>query len=591
MFTMSNSSATVPRVRRSNGILVVLLIAGLAAWSCLLRLLHLLDTDHYYLVSPDSYFFHWQAASLLSNQDIPLGLHGGLTYPLAFTSKALSLVLGIPLTDALRLVSMVTPPVLGMLSMIILYALLSRAYSSRVALLSCFAWALATVPVLLSSAGFLDRDYLSVVIVTVGALAFHLTRDWQLRFRGMQIAWVARAAALLAFEGLLYAEWTYIGPLTLLVILVSSWAAEVTIGALRPLYRTLMQTEVDMVDALKDSFRFLLSSLRQSDWPSLGLVLCINFIAAATGPGLAYLYRSAANATTLVNSRTVAELGGLTLNDILVYQGAAVAAAVGSYVAIKNSRKADVFFLAWFLVTAAMGLFVGRLFLFGAPAVCVLSGLGLSHLLGARGTRLSWADFTNALANDSQALLRYAMVAFGIALMLLALPLSLHSGYRVASSDLMSANTDWQAGMRWLRANADQEARIMSHWTFGYFILDMADRRPIVDNGFYFWDSERNHDIAVAYCTSDVSEAAAILEKYRAEYLVFSTVEYYIIPDLTEDALGSAYGDGSSIPLEMRNSLYARSLSGRYLSGEGLRRVYPEDPELRNAPLVVLQLE
>ena len=50
-----------------------------------LRLCHLLAKDHYYILSFDSYFFHWLAEKVVTGEPLPTsGLHSGLVYPLAY---------------------------------------------------------------------------------------------------------------------------------------------------------------------------------------------------------------------------------------------------------------------------------------------------------------------------------------------------------------------------------------------------------------------------------------------------------------------------------------------------------------------------
>jgi hypothetical protein len=178
-----------------------------------------------------------------------------------------------------------------------------------------------------------------------------------------------------------------------------------------------------------------------------------------------------------------------------------------------------------------------------------------------------------------------------VVLILLSLLVSVPSARQCGSAEFVSADNDWEAGMGWLREETPTDARVMTHWNYGYFILDLADRTPVVDNGLYGWDEERNHDIALAYCTTETSEAVSIMKKHNADYFIVSTLEYSLLPLITEDALGESYGDGESIPREMRGSLYARALSGAFTPGEGLRRVYPEDPSTTSVRFVILGFE
>ena len=139
--------------------------------------------------------------------------------------------------------------------------------------------------------------------------------------------------------------------------------------------------------------------------------------------------------------------------------------------------------------------------------------------------------------------------------------------------------------MTYLRDNTPEKDVIMSFWDYGYWILDIADRQPVVDNGRHPENADR--DIALVYVTADDSEAVRIMRKYKADYLVFSTVEYRILPMITDDAFGEPYGDGDSIPREMRDSLYSRALAGDLEFDGGLKRIYP-DPGVTKPEVVIL---
>ena len=62
--------------------------------------------------------------------------------------------------------------------------------------------------------------------------------------------------------------------------------------------------------------------------------------------------------------------------------------------------------------------------------------------------------------------------------------------------------------------------------------LDLGQRQPVVDNGYYYWDEKRLDDIAIAYTTTDPSEAAHIMDKYNADYLVFSWLDESSFPSM-----------------------------------------------------------
>jgi asparagine N-glycosylation enzyme membrane subunit Stt3 len=572
------------------GLIPVLTIALVSICGYLWRCLHLFKNDHYYIISPDSYFFHWQAQRLLSHQDIPMKLHSGLTYPLAYMAKAVGSVFGIPQTEALRWAGLLLPPFLGVLSIVLLYVFVSRIYSVRVATFSAIVWAVAFIPVSMLTAGYLDRDGLSVLLVMIGTLTFYLSRGWRFHIGRLELGWLGGVVAVVPVEALLYIEWLFIGPLMLLVVIAGFWAMEIAVALGRSLIRMMMGSEIDILETGMGWLRLIPSTLWRSDWRPLSLLVCLNLVLVSIWPGVGAVYDLFAtiSRSSLMGTASVQELQGMSFADLLGYQLFIIPALAGVYVALKNGCRADSLFLGWFACLFALGLFARRFFLFAAPSICVLSGVGLGYLLDLGAIPLSRANLAQALSYDTRLLGRYTAAGLGIAVLLLALILSVLSASRIGSNGLLAADNDWETGMAWLRDNTPQEAVVVSHWTYGYYILDLADRRPVVDNGYYGWDEERNHDVSVIYCATDASEAVSMMQKYGAHYMVISTLEYQFLPTMTEEAMGKSYGDGKSIPTEMRGSVYARALSGKLVSEGGLQRVYPEDPNTTHLPLVIL---
>jgi len=560
-------------------------------WRCL----HLLHEGHHYVLSADSYFFHWQAQRLLSDQDIPVRLHSGLTYPLVYATRAWSFVFGTPQSEALRWCSLLLPPVIGLMGAVFLLIMVSKMYSSRVAILSAVVWVVALYPVFITTAGYLDRDGLSAILIAVGVLIFHLSRDWHVRIGQADVGWLAGVATVLAIEALLYIEWLAYGPVLLLTILAASWAAEVIMPAGRILYQMTMRPQADLIDIIIEWLRLLGRNVWRSRWRPLLLVLAINAVillvfAAKVGEYIDLLLSLAR--ASLGGASAVAELVGLAPADLLAYQCFLIAAVVGVYVTFRSGRSADCSLLGWFGCLFAVAIFAKRAFLLAAPGMCILSGVGLAHMLDFGNLPLSRADLARALSYyDFRILGRYAAAGLGLIILLVGLLVSFPSAASIGDSGFVAADSDWQDGMGWLRDNTPQEAAVLAQWTFGYYILDLADRRPVVDNGLYGWDEERNYDISVVHCTTDVLVAIAIMRKYEASYVVFSDLEYPMLRKMTDDVFGEAYGDGSGIPSQLRGSVYARALSGSLLSEGGLRRVYPEEAAVGGVPLVILALD
>ena len=128
----------------------------------------------------------------------------------------------------------------------------------------------------------------------------------------------------------------------------------------------------------------------------------------------------------------------------------------------------------------------------------------------------------------------------------------------------------------------------MTWWDYGYWILDLAQRAPVVDNGVHWPSYDR--DVARVYCSTNDSEAVEIMNKYGARYLVFSKEEIYTLPGISKEALGVAYGDGTHVPPELKKSLFSRSLEGQIEFDGRLKRVYP-GVEIEKPAVVILAFE
>ena len=73
-------------------------LIGITAFAFLLRFLHLFGSS-YYIVSPDSYYFHWLSVKYTAGE--PIGLTGsGLVLPLVYLSKGLSLLPGLSTSES-----------------------------------------------------------------------------------------------------------------------------------------------------------------------------------------------------------------------------------------------------------------------------------------------------------------------------------------------------------------------------------------------------------------------------------------------------------------------------------------------------------
>ncbi|MDM8000346.1 MAG: STT3 domain-containing protein [Dehalococcoidia bacterium] len=552
-----------------------------------LRCLHLLANDHYFLVTPDSYYFHGMARLLVNGETylypthgahLPVHVFGGIIYPVAYIAKAFACLTPLSTAQTLQVAAKLLAPGLGVATTLVLYFAISRLYGRTIALLSAFAWAIAPVAVFHQAAGYLDRDCLSLLVVTGGVFLFYLLSSPQIPTGAGRLNWVAGALVVGGIEALMYVEWGFVGPVILLAIVVaffllqtlSNLLARVLPSVLREEYPTRM-----LIAFGKGALRSLPGALDRLSGRILAAVLVLNLLAAALQPTAFYLaWKHVIGILTrsTQEARTVAEVQPLGLQDLSQYGFLLIPTIIGIYICARRRNRPDILVLAWFSVLFVGGLFAVRLFLYAAPATCVLSGIGLAALLDVKGLRPSLNHVFAMLFVNLRGLVPYLRIGLGVVIIIITITSSVLFARSFASNPPVAADDEWYDALIWLKENAEPEAVIMTWWDYGYWIFDIAQRVPVADNGRHTDDADA--DIARVYCAFDDTEAVSIMTHYQAEYLVFSKVETRVLPRISLRVFNVAYGDGHSIPPELRESLYSRSLEDSFHSDTSLQRMY-----------------
>jgi asparagine N-glycosylation enzyme membrane subunit Stt3 len=438
------------------------------------------------------------------------------------------------------------PPVLGIVTMAIIYLAASRIFNRRVGLFSAFAWSAMLIPVFMGAAGYVDRDGLSILLVTIGALLFYLSNQWNFHIRNRNIGWLLAGLGVLAVEALLYIEWSFVGPVLLLAIILLYFIVRVLIG-----YSDRLQTETSLM-------RRIVSALTESNWRTFTVIVAGNALAALIYiDSTSFIFSFGKTAVQLGGESGVAEMQGISWANIIGYGFFLIPLAISLYISWRNRIEGGIFFSCWFLGLLFLSLFASRVLLYAAPAAALLVGLSLGFIWD----RMKQGEY-QILKKTGVAVLLFILFAF-----------SFIPAYTMGSNPLVAANQDWVDATTYIRENTPEDVVIMTQWGWGYWILDLAQRKPVVDNGFYGWDYPRLHNIGKAYTTSDPAEAAQIMDNYNADYLVFSDIDNDFARTIMNWAgLGEKYEGYDGFP---RESLIAQSLNGQFTSGGGLKLVYP----------------
>lgn len=558
--TTSEGSATISRR-------FIIALVAIGAVAIVLRCLHLLVTGHYYLISADSYFFHWLAGRIATGQAPPLDappeaiytLHSGLAYPVAYVAKSVTSVFGFPADRALDLSCVFIPPLLGLLTLAIVYLAAAKICNRNVALFAALSWAFMGYAVFLGAAGMVDRDGLNVFLLTLGAIAFYLSEGYHVCVRGKDFGWLLAGVAVLGIEALLYLEWSIVGSLVMLTLLAVYFVLRFLLE-----FAQRMKTEPTVG-------RRLAAALKEARGRTFAVVVVGNaIIALALHSEVSYWVPALGQLLAYRGTIQVVELMPSNVWDLLAYGFFLIPMAVGLGLSIRSALKGQsngmVFFACWLLLFLILSVLARRFLTFATPAACFLSGVGLAFLWG-------WAKEGGLSALKK--------VGVGV-LLLLIMFTSFSTSTGLGSQTAVAIDSEWYDALQYLRQDTPQDAVVMSRWSYGYWILDVGKREPVVDNGYYGYDANRLRDVGLAYFTSDPSSAAQIMEKYGADYLVFSKADLEAPVPILESA--GLSGEYDRFP---EDSLVSRSLSGSFESGGGLEVVYRSAP---NSEVVILAL-
>jgi asparagine N-glycosylation enzyme membrane subunit Stt3 len=348
-------------------------------------------------------------------------------------------------------------------------------------------------------------------------------------------------------QALLYAEWKLHGPVLLLGILVVYFVVATMLGYI--------------VSGRKEqgSARRLRAAFEDANGRILAVVLFGNIVALALNVDKFSSWFSIMTSLWSIRGQAgVAEMQGLSLSGLLPFQLFVIPMVLGIYVAYKKGGNGAVFTTCWFLSFLVFSLFVGRVITYAIAAACLLSGIGLDFLWqwskSARNATLRRAGVWALLG--LVCLISFSMVPY------------------YAADSRAAVDEQWQGALTYIRDSTPQDSVVMTQWSWGYWILDLGNRTPVVDNGYYNHGADRDRDVALVYMATAPSEAVRIMKKYGADYLIFSKLDVD-----TAQAILSWAGLDKQYDTFPKESLVVQCLEGGFQGGGGLQVVYRSTPD------------
>jgi dolichyl-diphosphooligosaccharide--protein glycosyltransferase len=233
-----------------------------------------------------------------------------------------------------------------------------------------------------------------------------------------------------------------------------------------------------------------------------------------------------------------------------------VFAPVGLYFCLVENTPGKLFIAGYGVLAVYFACVMVRLLLVLAPAVCILSAVGLSETLHRFTRHIShfreWSAYNNQKNPDKKSRPEYGYpleLAIVVILFIAGACVYYINHCVWVAAEAYSSPTvimsskghggdrriidDYREAYYWLRMNTHPEARIMSWWDYGYQITGFSNRTVLVDNNT--WNN--SHIATVGMLMASNEEVAAEgMRKLDTEYVlvIFGGVAYYSGDDINK---------------------------------------------------------
>lgn len=384
------------------------------------RLLHLIPGDHYYLLGTDSYYFHEQAERLADGQPIA-AQHSGLVYPLAYLGESAGYWL---------------PVLFGVISILLFYWLGNRYIGHGAGLIAAVVAALLPHNVLITASGNIDRDGINVLLVVAAVIYWYELKD---RYP------ITAALAATAFIEILVFEWVWVGRVIIIAVITAISIALLLFKQVK--YSISAKVSLFLLILWNAGLWMAHNTLRQTN----GIV---NTAVEYSNPG-----------------HEIAEVHGLDLATVISSYGFWMLFLVfGVIVAFMNRRdNKTLVWLVWFALLAVTGVFVQRVLVYAIPSVIMLTTLGVYKAIW-------FIRHPSIIKEDKKRLAAIlAVVIFVVSIT------SVYQAYKIADNRGMAPNQDWVSALHYIRDNTPADAVIVTQPNYWKWVYDLAERQYTID--------------------------------------------------------------------------------------------------------------
>lgn len=423
-----------------------------------LRLVHLLS-DNYFVSSADSYYFYHYADCIRSGTDPLFRIEPGISYLVGIPGKVIGL-------DA---AAVIVPLIISAVIMAVLYAAGKALFNRSVGIGAALMWATVPQAYWITGSGYLDRDGLTVGILTAAGMAtlvlVHRKGPWPL---AVPVVCVAAAAAL-------YYAWSWIGGVIAVVLVFGLLLASFN-GISRFYFVTVENMLILILGA------YLLWGDHLGDVASL--------------------------ASHSKYDIPIAESRSMGAIDALLYWHPILIMAVclGVWAMARRIRGASSrAIIIWLVVAIVSALVVKRLSILALPAVCLAGGVGLTLAFEA----------VRAVHHKMRSRL---LVGIGCFIGIVILGTFAWHAYIIGTLDRLNPSPHWQEALSYIREETPPESLILCSGDYGYWVLALAEREPLAYGG----PVSNAEAVAAVYCAATLEDVMAQIRAASADFFIFS---------------------------------------------------------------------
>jgi len=434
------------------------LITGILLAGVLLRLAHLVMGDHYPILGADSYYFHHLAETIMSGDDVPGG-KSGLAYPLAWAGSVVGMDMAI----------IILPLICYLAATAVLYCGTAIILGARKALFTLAAFSVLPLSILITAAGYLDRDGFMVIPIASTIFLWYMCRH-------------RTVAALILIGGV--------------ETVVLCWAP----SARWPIL--LMVAGIMGFVFLADRREY-----PRPGWTGIFAGAAGVIMSAAVGilhHGSTVRNLSETAVSSVSNPESIVELTPATITHLVVfYSYIVIPLVIGIIILWKERGKpASMLVLSWLILSVLPGLIFQRVMILTIPPVAITAGIG--------GVAM-YNMVRQILSENPQARLR--AIALGMAGIMISGVII--QAVTLGSQGRLAADRDWQNALAYLKYETLHDIRVLSNWDYGYWIIDLAERQPVCAGSPRLAD-----EMEAIFAAEDPQLVYDIMKEYDADVLI-----------------------------------------------------------------------